>query len=214
MPPLTSHADESQISPLLFDGEEVPVQRAEDAEGQQEQQQLAVDELVQRAPPHEQEAGEASRGGGGHLVLVAHRHAAALVALTTAWPGRTRPSCCVHCVPDPSSWQPPPEHGAPQGRARWLPLPAAEGPRLGAHRALGEHGRPANAPPRAASRTATGTGGGRGPDQPRTLRRSRLAGRLRWPRWPRCSWPSGPSVEWREEGGSSGGGAQRRVAAP
>ncbi|KAK3914124.1 Katanin-interacting protein [Frankliniella fusca] len=61
-------------SPFLVDGEEVPVERAEDAERQQEEQQLAVDELVQGAPPHEQEAGEAPRGGGGHLILVAHRH--------------------------------------------------------------------------------------------------------------------------------------------
>lgn len=62
--------------PFLFDGEEVPVQRAEDAESQQKEQQLAVDELVQGPLPHEEEAGEAPRGGRRHLILVTDRHAA------------------------------------------------------------------------------------------------------------------------------------------
>lgn len=79
-----------KYSPLLRLGEEVAVGRAEEAEGHNEQQQLAVYQLVERPTPHEQQASEPAGGGGRHLVLVTHRHGVtgevslAGVSLTTA----------------------------------------------------------------------------------------------------------------------------------
>lgn len=63
-------------SPLLRLGEEVPVGGAEKAECDGEEQELAVDKLIEWSSPHEQESRESSGSGGGHLVLVADRHVA------------------------------------------------------------------------------------------------------------------------------------------
>ena len=52
----------------------MPIHRGYAAKQREEQQQLPVDELVEGAPPHEQQAGETAAGGAGDLVLVRDRH--------------------------------------------------------------------------------------------------------------------------------------------
>jgi len=61
---------------LLIVGEELPVYHGQDDIGGQEEEKLAVDELVERAFPLEKKSCEAARGGTGDITLVRNGHCA------------------------------------------------------------------------------------------------------------------------------------------
>ena len=63
----------------MIDGQQLPVNQREQDVGREEEQQLPVDELVERSLPLEQEAGETASSGARHISLVRDGH-----GLTTA----------------------------------------------------------------------------------------------------------------------------------
>lgn len=83
-------------SQFLLEGEKVPVDDAEESEGEQEEQKFAVDEFVEASAPLAQQPRESAAGRRGHFVLVADRHGSRLVAPPPAPPRTWRP--LGHCA--------------------------------------------------------------------------------------------------------------------
>lgn len=81
--------DDLLEDPPLVGVEGVPVEDGDGDEEGEEQEQLPVDELVERTPPHEEEPREAAAGGTGDLILIGHRHPSEAVVLQD----RVRSSC-------------------------------------------------------------------------------------------------------------------------
>ena len=62
------------ILPPLVHCKELPVDQGQENVGREEEQQLSVDELVEGSLPLEEDAGEATGSGAGHIALIRDGH--------------------------------------------------------------------------------------------------------------------------------------------